>query len=44
MPKYMVIFWYILTTFHHKHDSFALFVYVFKKTYQKLKSLNVYEM
>ena len=36
--------WYILTTFPHKHVSFALSDDVFKKIYQKLKSLNVHEM
>ena len=35
---------YILTTFPHKHGSLALSADVFKKIYQKLTSLNVYEM
>ena len=38
-----LILWYILTTFSHKHGSFALSVDDFKKIHQKLKSLNVYE-
>ena len=34
----------ILTTFPHKHGSFALTADVFKKIHLKLKSPNIYEM
>ena len=37
-PK--LVLWYILTTFAHKHGSFALSVDVFKNIDQKLKSVN----
>ena len=39
-----LVLWYILTTFPHKHGSFALSVNVFKNIHQKLKSLNVCEI
>ena len=42
--KPQLVLQYILTTFPHKHGSLALSVDVFKKIYQKLMSLNVYEM
>ena len=38
------VLWYILTTFPHKHTSLALSVSVFKRNYQKMKSLKVFEM
>ena len=36
--------WCILITFPYRRGSFALSVDVFKNIYQKLKSVNVYEM